>query len=155
MKHKLAKQKKSKRIFSNTHDILCFEWELLYDEMTDEQRKHFYPGKDVTDKMKYDPVKYNFAKKWYWPAKDSFVRSDEPGLSELIANNEVIAFPAAVSMLLKKHVQDDNSLELMNVDAIIFDSKGKTPPSVPYLNVSIECEVGDEDMLYALHQKTY
>lgn len=94
------------------------------------------------------------SKLFYWPATDSFVSPDESGIDELLLKNEVIPFSQYYLSLLEKKISQDNELSI-NSSPIIFESKGKTPPSVPYLRVMIEAELGDEDMLYSLHQKTF
>jgi len=153
-KNKSAKHKNSNLPFNTIQDILDFEEKLFYDGMSLEEKKGF----DLSiSKVSSKPPKYktlDYSKSYYWSKRNTFVFPSSNGFDELLKNNEIIPFAKYYLSLRNNQIVSDKPQLSFSAEPIIFKQKGKTPLSVRYLKVIIESELGDDDVLYDLHQKT-
>lgn len=160
-----------RKVFKNTSDILDFEFDLIIDSMTDEELERFeLPAKnreryDINDenlpieiKNKIQKIQKYTSDNYYFDIKSGkyILIEDKNDAQELIDKHEIITYADYIrSEINKKYPFNNKKKVIGNLDPIIFQNKGKTPPSVPYLQVMIATDVeGDIKALHQIHSKT-
>jgi len=138
--------------FSTIFDILEFEYEMLKEGMTTEQKELFEKSLIDPATANNKPPKYSSLKikNFYYIVKeDRYVLiENEKDVASFMKDGEMIP---AIQMFAKNN---KIAKEIMSLDPIIFESKGKTPPSVPYLRVNVTSDIkGDLTSLHQIHSK--
>lgn len=157
MKNKKShKQNNSKRIFKTIQDILQFEDEMYLDSLSKEERKLELSIRSSNEiDPRYEKYHDKNKKQYYCPETDGllFLKDDE--IEDYSKNNTLIPMEKFFSHSADNNLLSQNPLFVCTSEPIIFESKGKTPPSVRYLQTFIVSDLGDEDLLYDVHQKTF
>lgn len=142
-----------RRVFRNLDDISQFEEELREKERT--------VASIVTVETPVSVVKNYQKVSYYDPKTGMFTRVDPDDLEQieyLTKKRGMIPGMQQLETDLRsipdKLANDPKSSYLMETHSIIFEAKGKTPPSVPYLRVSVESSLGDENAIHLVHSKT-
>ena len=141
-----------KKIFKNLDDISLFEEKLLREELeTMGEKTSIEPPDDLELRLQT----------YYDPKLKRFTRLDptDPEQAEIIKKRGLEPVQQEISKWLKKIpnelTKDQNLSHLFEIEPIIFESKGKTPPSVPYLRVFVESSFGDDETaIHFIHNKT-
>lgn len=155
---KLAKKDTLRRVFKDIHDISQFEFELLMDSLSEEEKVTL--GLQFVDNeanIKEVQAKIRMSDVYYWPEKDTFVNKGEDGVDELIRLNKVITHEEYIMQEMTKRAHSLKIGDAMRfpLPPIFFKNKGKTPPSVPYLKVAVDSSLEeDTTSLHRLHSKT-
>jgi len=141
-----------RRTFKNLDDISLFEQELMQDELK-------AIGIDLVDKPLPNGRERRL-QSFYNPKTKKYVRLDptDPEQVELIKKHGLETFPTQLTKDLEKipHglAKDLDSFYQMQVEPLVFDSKGKTPPSVPYLRVFVDSSFSDDETaIHFVHNK--
>lgn len=153
MKSKIIKKTGiHKRVFKNLDDIFQFEYELMRKEMT---------VAGVVTVETPVPIIKNYQKvSYYDPKTKEFTRIDpnDPEQVEYVTKKGMILGAKQMETELKsvpqKLMNDPKSSHRLEAEPIIFEAKGKTPPSVPYLRVFVESSIGDEKVIHYVHNRT-
>ena len=141
-----------RRVFKNLDDISQFEEELV--------KKDLATIGETFVEMPVADSKYRLDSHYYDPKTKMFTRIDstDPEQVEYVTKKGMIPGLKQQEIELKniphKLANDPKSSYLMEANPIIFEAKGKTPPSVPYLRVFVESSLGEENAVHFVHNKT-
>lgn len=155
---KFSKKDTPRRVFKDIHDISQFEFELLMDSLSEEEKVTL--GLQFVDNkanIKEVQEKIKLSDAYYWPEKDTFVNKGEDGVDELIRQKKVITHKEYIMQEMTKRAHSLKIGDAMRfpLPPIIFNNKGKTPPSVPYLKVAVVSSLEeDTTSLHRLHSNT-
>ena len=135
-----------RRVFKTSEDVFQFEDERFRKEITK-------MGMTLTPK-KVPKGKYKMEGYFYDPKTKDFIyiKPNEPDREEYITSHHLIPalkyYADYLKEIPKKMVKDPDKTFWMETDPIIFNSKGKTPPSVPFLRVYVESSLGSEESVH-------
>lgn len=152
-KHK-TKRIATKKVFRNSNDIYLFEEELYKKEYLSILPKNTkFIDTDVT-KDKYTLSAY------YQHQKTNEIVRINPKDKDTIKHYIDKGYTPATKQLnnnfskLTKELKDDSNLFFrQEIEPVIFNKKGKTSPSVPYLRVYVESSIGDNKVLHLINNK--
>lgn len=153
MKSKIIKKTGiHRKVFKNLDDIFQFEYELMQKEMT---------VAGVVTVETPVPIMKSYQKvSCYNPKTKEFTRIDpnDPEQVEYVTKKGMIPGMQQLETDLKsipnKLANDPKLFHRLEAEPIIFEAKGKTPPSVPYLRVFVESSIGDEKVIHYVHNRT-
>lgn len=141
--------------FNTTSDILEFESEMEEKVMSEKESKDHQEDLIYLKKLGYKPAIYNertrsLWKNTYYMIKERkyYIIEDKEEAASLMSKKEIIP---AIQMLARNN---NIARGITSLEPIIFERKGKTPPSVPYLKVSVTSDIeGDLTPLHQIHSK--
>lgn len=138
-----------RQVFKNLADIFHFEYGLMKKEET-----MVTVGTPVSTIKNYQKVSY------YNPKTKDFTRIDpnNPEQVEYVTKKGMILGTEQLKNELeeipKKLVKNPEFSYTLETEPIVFEAKGKTPPSVPYIRVFVESSLGTEESIHFVHNKT-
>jgi hypothetical protein len=142
----------NRRIIKTKEDIYQFERDLILSGLSPKEIEEYLPLLDNGTPVPTDPKRSIASNFYYHPKTGARYFKDDYGVQELIDKGEII--PLWEYLKLNFNTVDPGQTVVSSLNPIIFSSKGKTPPSVPYLQVMVSSSIGEPEALHILHNKT-
>lgn len=154
VKNHKAKRTTTKKVFRNSNDIYLFEEELYKKEYLSILPKNTkFIDTDVSKN------KYTLSSYYQHPKTNEILRinpKDKEAIKHFIDKGYIPASEQLYNDFSKiiEEIKNDASLFFrQEIKPIIFNKKGKTSPSVPYLRVYVESSIGDNKVLHLINNK--